>query len=90
LGDKLLFLSSEIGSLFLDDKGKKLIFKTCFCDSEVNQCALSLDFWRVVRIGQLSVQVKIELGVKSKFLVTHLDDAGTTSLDDLTTIDWSD
>jgi len=57
LGDKLFLLSSEVGSLFPNDKCKKLIFKTGFCDSEIYQCALSLDFWWVVRIGQLGVQV---------------------------------
>ena len=37
-------------------------------------------------VGQLGVHVKVELGVKGQFFVSHLNDAGTASLDDLATV----
>jgi len=43
-----------------------------------------------VRVGEFGVQEEIELWIESQFLVSHLDDASSSSLDDLTSIDWLD
>ena len=53
--DKSFLLESEIRSLFLNNKGEELILKTGLCDSEVNQCALSLDLRWVMGALELGV-----------------------------------
>ena len=90
LCNEFLLFGSEIGSLHLDDEGQQLVFETLFSDGEVDECALSLDFWWVVGVGQLRVEEEIKLGVKSQFFVSHLNNTGATALDNLTTVDWSD
>jgi hypothetical protein len=69
----LLLLGSKVRALLLDDKGQELVFKTILSDSEVNESALSLDFRRVVGVGKLGVEVKVELVGEGEFLVSHLD-----------------
>lgn len=49
--DDLFLLSCKIWSLFFNDEGKELIFKSALRDSEVDQRTLSLDFGSVVRVG---------------------------------------
>ena len=80
--DELLLLGGKIWSLLLDDEGKKLVLKTILCDSEVDQCALSLDLWWIMRVRQLGVQEQVEFRVQGKFLVSHFDVLGLTLLDD--------
>lgn len=82
LGDKFLLLLSEVGSFFLHNKGKELIFQTGLCDSEVDQGTLSLDFRRVVGVRQFRVHDKLELLVERKISVSHLDVLALSLLDD--------
>jgi len=84
--NELLILSSKVWSFHLDDERKKLILKTSLSDSEIDQCALSLDFWWVMRIGKLGVHEEVEVGVKSKLLISHLNVSASTFLDDSSTV----
>jgi hypothetical protein len=86
--DELFFLGSEIWSLHLEDKRQELILKTGFCDSEVNQSTLGLDFWWIMRVGELGMQEKVKVGVQGKFLVSHLDIFGFTLLNDCSAVNW--
>lgn len=64
----------KIRSLQVDNLSKQLVLQPISGDSEVNKSGLSLDFWLVVGIGQLSVQNESEVSVKDALLISHFNE----------------
>lgn len=52
---------------------QQLGFQTVFCDCEVEEGCLSLQFWLIVRIGQLCVEEETEVLVKFTLFVSNPD-----------------
>ena len=48
----------KVWFFYTHNHGKKLVFKTRFCDNEVNNCALSSSLRLVVRVDQLKFEGK--------------------------------
>jgi hypothetical protein len=61
--NEIFLKSREIRALLLNDQGQQLVLKTLLRDGEVDQCAFSLDFRRVVRVRKLGVQEKLKFRV---------------------------
>jgi len=80
LGDQLLLLLSQVGALFLHYHCQKLIFETCFCHSEVDESTLSLNFRRIVGVGELRVHDKLEVLMKRQVSISHLDELALSFL----------
>ena len=47
--------------------------KTIFCDREIEEGCLSLQFWLIVRIYQFCVKDKTKVVVKFTFFISNLD-----------------
>jgi hypothetical protein len=71
--NEAFFLGGKVRTLLSDDQSQKLVLKTNFSDSEVDQCALGLNFWWVMGIAQFGVEVKLEVVVERKLFITKLD-----------------
>jgi hypothetical protein len=71
--NEAFFLGGKVRTLLSDDQSQKLVLKTNFSDSEVDQCALCLNFWWVMGIAQLGVEVKLEIVVERKLFISKLD-----------------
>lgn len=48
-------------------------FQTIFCDREIEEGCLSLQFWLIVRIYQFCVKNKTKVAVKFTFFISNLD-----------------
>ena len=88
--DEIFLKGREIRALLLNDQGQQLVLKTLLCDSEVDQCAFSLDFRRVVRIRKLGVQEQLEFGVQRQLFITHLDVGVLSLFNNCAGINWLD
>lgn len=55
---------------------QQLGFQTVFCDREIEEGRLRLQFWLIVRIGQLCVQEEAEVLVKLTLFVSNPDTPG--------------
>jgi hypothetical protein len=71
--NEAFLLGGKVRTLLSDDQSQKLVLKTNLSDSKVDQCALSLDFWWVMGIAQLGVEVKLEVVVERKLFISKLD-----------------
>lgn len=73
MDNDLITLCFNLGLLLDNDITEKLLFKTFECDSEVDQCDLDTDFWRVMGIGQLGCHEESEVIVVVLGCLTKLD-----------------
>mmetsp|Transcript_68303 Transcript_68303/g.134046 ORF Transcript_68303/g.134046 Transcript_68303/m.134046 type:complete len:219 (-) Transcript_68303:794-1450(-) len=71
LADELFPQRRQVGLLLAHHKTQQLVLQTAEGHHEVDQCALGLDLGGVVRVGELGVQVQLELGVQLHFRVAQ-------------------
>ena len=73
----------ELWLLVFDDIDQKLIFKTTWCDSKVDQGNLDANFWQVVRVGKLCGDEQLELVRVGDVRVSESHDPLATLLHDI-------
>ena len=80
---ELLFSSLKLRLLNTDDHSKKLVLKTAFSYNEVHDRALSGSLGLVVRVDQLSLNIKLEGFCNFHFLRSKFDKKSLALLDKL-------
>jgi len=80
---ELLFFSIKLRLLNTDDHSKKLVLKTTFSYNKVHDCALSSSLRLVVRVNQLSLNIKLEGFCNFHFLRSKFDKKSLALLDEL-------
>jgi hypothetical protein len=68
LSHEFFLAGFEIRLFYSNDHGKKLVFETVFCDNEINDCTLGSGFGLVVRVEELGLEIKFEVGVDFNIL----------------------
>lgn len=62
----------QVRPLLVDNQCQELVLQPTLSDSEIDECGLSLNLRRVVRVAQLGVQNELEVLVVLHILVTQL------------------
>ena len=86
--DELILLLLDLWLFEFDDFHEELIFKTIWCDSEVDQCYLDADLRQVVRVRHLCGHEELEFRSIRNHLITKFDVESTSQLDDVLRQNW--
>ena len=86
--DQLLFLDLELVLFNVDNHCQQLFFKTGLCDDEVDNCALSGNFWSEMGIGQFCHQEQLEFWIIINNFTTKLQSVTDTLFDNGTRQEW--
>lgn len=74
--------------LVLDDIYEELVFKTIWGDSEVNDCDLNADLWKVMRVCELGGDQELEIIIVWNISVSKSDYPLTCLFHNVLRKDW--